>query len=225
VLLGALAGLAGCAAAGPAPSIPLPLSDTLPGERRVTVLRHGESIASARGVLSTSVPGEGLTYEGSARAARAAIAMKNREFDALFSSPLARATETAAAFAATAALPMVPLTGLQEISAGDYEGMSAAQYGPEFAAFVDTWSRGQLDLRIPGGESGHEFMGRMDAAVAQAAAAGVNSLVISHGEAIRCWAGNRLAPSGALHLGYTGFIVLQPDASAWRIVEARPDGF
>lgn len=193
----------------------------------VTLLRHGESIASAQGILSTARPGLGLTAQGLAEAQRVAGVLAVRGYDSVFSSPLTRATQTAAALAAPTRASVTVLDGLAEVSAGSYEGLPATEYGAAFQAYVDNWTRGALDYRVPGGESGHEFLARMDAAMAQiAAAAGRNTLVVSHGEAIRAWAGNRVLDASAadVQLGYNGFVTLRADASGWELVESYPDG-
>ncbi len=193
----------------------------------VTLLRHGESIASAQGILSTVKPGLGLTERGRAEARRAAAVLAVRGYDAVVSSPLTRATETAAALAEVTGNEVVVLDGLAEISAGSYEGRSTSEYGTDFLAYVDAWTRGALDYRIPGGESGHEFMARLDASMAQILAAGRrNVLAVSHGEAIRAWASNRLLDPAAenVKLGYNGFLVLRAEPDGWQLTEASPDG-
>jgi broad specificity phosphatase PhoE len=228
VLLGALVGLAGCAPGERSTPAPATIPATAAASRRVTLLRHGESLASARGILSTVAPGEGLTDRGSMQAAQAADAMLQRGFDAVFSSPLARAAETAAAFASRNGGSVVTLEGAEEIHAGDYEGHRADQYGQAFLSVVDAWTHGDLDPRIPGGESGQEFLSRMDAAMAKVLESGAaNALVVSHGEAIRCWSANRVASISSyddVEVGYTGFLVLQSVLSGWQLVETNPDG-
>lgn len=230
MMLGSLGALVGCSRTASTPSgTPSARFTSLSGQSAttVTLLRHGESIGSAQGVLSTANPGQGLTQRGLAEAKRAAAALAAREYDAVVSSPLTRATQTAAAFVQSTGSEVVVLAGLAEVSAGSYEGRSASEYGSDFLAYVDAWTRGELDHRIPGGESGHEFLARMDAAMIQILSAdGRNVLAVSHGEAIRAWAGNRVLDATAedLRLGYNGFVVLRADPDGWQLTEAFPDG-
>lgn len=228
VLVGSLTVLVGCSATAPTSSGPTPDGvASLDGPATVTLLRHGESIASARGILSTVNPGQGLTQQGAAEAKRVAGVLAARGYGAIFTSPLARASQTAAAFAEVTGADVVVLDGLAEISAGAYEGHSASEYGADYLEHVDAWARGELDGSIPGGESGGEFLARMDAAMTQVLDTDArNVLVVSHGEAIRVWAGNRVlgATADAVRLGYNGFATLRPAPSGWQLTEARPEG-
>ncbi len=225
LLLGGLAAVVGCAATEPSQQGFAPPSATVPATRTVTLMRHGESIASASGILSTASPGLGLTQTGVDQAQRAASVMAGRGFDGLFSSPLARATQTANVFTSEGGLQVIPVDGLAEITAGAFEGRSAASFGADFLAIVDGWLDGDLETRVPGGESGQAFLARMDAALGEVTGSGArNALVVSHGEAIRCWAGSRILAVNPddLRLGHTGFLVLSHDSSGWQLVEAQP---
>ena len=196
-------------------------------ESTVTLLRHGESMASAAGLVSTAIPGQGLTGVGHGQAQRAATGLATRGFDAIYSSPLARARETADAFALLTGASVTTLDGLAEVTAGDYEGEPASAVAEPFRAVLDEWVRGALDVRVPGGESGAEFLARMDAALAQITAVASTSLVVSHGEAIRCWATLRVPVPNAddLQLGYTGYLTLGRNYGQWQLLESMPSGW
>lgn len=54
------------------------------------------------------------------------------------------------------------------------------------------WAAGETALRMPGGESGAEALGRFDTVVAEAAATGAGTVaMVSHGAAIRVWTAAR----------------------------------
>lgn len=231
VLMVAAAALAGCSSAS-APSTTVPSTSrgttgAAQGRATVTLLRHGESIASAAGVVSTAVPGQGLTARGRDQAQRAASALATRGFDAVFGSPLARARETADAFTPVTGRPVITLDGLAEVTAGDFEGRPAGEVSEPFFAVLDDWQRGDLQARVPGGESGAEFLLRMDDALAQVSAAAPNALVVGHGEAIRCWTMLRVPSmqAGDLQLRPTGYVVVTREGGSWRADEVAPDGF
>ncbi|WP_298131577.1 histidine phosphatase family protein [Micropruina sp.] len=225
-LIGSLAVLAGCSTPLPAPSARRDSASF--AAVTLTLLRHGESISSVRGILSTAVPGDGLTAHGADQARLAAQALGVRDFDAVYASPLARATETAEAFTIGRGTSVLGLPGVREISAGAYEGRPARDYGADFVAIVDSWARGALNVRVPGGESGYEFLYRMDAALATVFESGASRpLVVSHGEALRCWLHNRMGAvdDQDLSLDSTGYVVVTLDDAGWKVVEVRPDGY
>lgn len=224
MLLGGLVLVTGCA--GPdAPRTPAGISRSATDTATVSLLRHGESIASVAGILSTAVPGQGLTEAGHAQAGRAASGLVGRGFDLIVSSPLARARETADAFATATGLPVTVLDGLAEVTAGDFEGLPVSAVAEDFLSVEERWLQGELDARIPGGESGTEFLARMDAALAQVVAAATTALVVSHGEAIRCWIALRVQDAAEVQLAPTGLVVLRSQESGWRLIEAVAAGF
>jgi hypothetical protein len=86
-------------------------------------VRHGQSVANADGLLSTSVPGPELTELGQQQAqAVAQLLEPGAPYAGLYASELIRTQETAAPLAQ--ALDMHPqiLPGLNEIGAGIYQG-------------------------------------------------------------------------------------------------------
>jgi broad specificity phosphatase PhoE len=112
---------------------------------------------------------------------------------------------------------------------------------------VFAWSAGELDRRMPAGPSGHDFFDRYDAAIEEiAVAAGTAGqpgtepgadlagtvAVVSHGAAIRVWAGLRASnvePGFAARhvLANTGIVALEGDPDAgWQLIhwDASPVG-
>ncbi|TDC60093.1 histidine phosphatase family protein, partial [Streptomyces hainanensis] len=55
------------------------------------------------------------------------------------------------------------------------------------------WASGRSGVRMPGGESGVEALGRFDAVVAEAASAGAAVALVGHGSMIRVWTAARVA--------------------------------
>ena len=87
------------------------------------------------------------------------------------------------------------------------------------------WSLGDLDIRLPGAESGTEVFARYDEVIDEIARSGVGTAaVFSHGTVIRTWAatraGNLSADFAASRpLTNTGVVVLEGSPRAgWRAV-------
>ncbi|GAA1447488.1 histidine phosphatase family protein [Leifsonia poae] len=205
---------------------------------RLLLIRHGQTPDNVRGAIGTIAPGPRLTALGTRQAKALPAALADQRIDALSVSTLVRTQLTARPLAAARGLKPLVIDGLREIQAGDLEGKhdrdSVAIYLKTFLA----WASGQLDARMPGAESGHEFFRRYDAAVERAIAAdasgdaGRTVAVVSHGAAIRTWvglrAGNIEADFVREHmLSNTGLVVVDGDPeSGWRLLdwESEPVG-
>jgi probable phosphoglycerate mutase len=195
---------------------------------RLLLLRHGQTHGNTAGALDTAVPGLDLTELGRQQAEAAARALVERGVDQIFVSPLARTHQTAAPLGQLLGLRPQVLDGLREISAGDYEMADDHDSVAGYIGTVADWIEGRLGTRMPGGESGHEFLERFDHAVAEIHRALVESgahgaLVVSHGAALRTWVSARV-PGVESHaratdpLHNTACIELAGDpVSGWRI--------
>jgi len=214
---------------------------------RLVLLRHGQTNANVLGQLDTAVPGDPLTDLGhrQAEAAPAGLAALGIVPEALFVSTLVRTQQTAVPLARATGLTPVVLDGLKEIQAGDLEMLDDHRSQGEYNATAFAWAHGDLNVRMPGGESGHGFFARYDAAIrdvvaahsaACGSAAGRSSqsrqtvIVVSHGAAIRTWVAARCldtdgAFAGDHQLDNTAFAVLTSiDDSSRDAERARTSG-
>jgi probable phosphoglycerate mutase len=87
---------------------------------------------------------------------------------------------------------------------------------------VFAWATGDRNRRMPGGESGHEFFARFDAALEEVAASDAqDALVVSHGAAIRCWSATVEGADPAFladrPLPNTAIVAVEGAPGAWRM--------
>lgn len=195
---------------------------------RLILMRHGQTGSNERGALDTAVPGAVLTDLGLRQATEAVPHLVARGVTSVFSSELTRARQTASALAEHLRTEAAVVSGLREIGAGDLEMRSDPDAIRGYAHTVLTWLSGALDERMPGGESGHEFLSRYDDAVdalaEQASGHGHDTVVaVSHGAAIGTWvhgrAVNRATWSETPRLRNTGIVALEGEPGQWRISE------
>lgn len=192
---------------------------------RLLLVRHGQISSNVRGVLDTAVPGPALTALGEEQARALPAVLGDESIGGLWVSSALRAQQTAEPLARRLRIAPVERHGIREISAGHLE-MSGRR--ADIATYLDTvvaWAGGDLERRMPGGEAGHEFFDRydrvVDEAVAAGSAAGGDAVVlVSHGAAIRCWAGSRaenltLRNTAQLALDNTGVVVLAQTDRGW----------
>ena len=157
---------------------------------RLYLTRHGQTSANVGRLLDTAVPGRHLTDLGRQQAVALAGRLRGENLAAIYTSDLTRAQQTAAPLAETLGLEVVTLGGLREIQAGDWE--LTTDWMP-FVEAVGRWSTDPTE-RIPGGETGVEFMTRYDDALRRIVADGhPSALAVSHGAAMRVWCAAALA--------------------------------
>jgi broad specificity phosphatase PhoE len=139
----------------------------------ILCLRHAESenvFAGASGV----VPLAPLTERGRAQAAALADEVR---VSRVYVSRAVRARQTAEVLDA----PITVLPQLAEMSIGRREGQIDAGLREETAEVLRAWVvDGDLDRRVADGETGHEVLARMTAALTRVVAEGGSPAVIGH---------------------------------------------
>lgn len=197
---------------------------------RLLLVRHGQTHSNIAHALDTAYPGAELTDLGRQQAERLAASLAGERIHVVAASTLLRAQQTAAPVAEARGLPVMTLEGLREIGAADLEMRTDRDSIDAFRQVMASWATGELDVEMPGGTSGHEFLGRFDEAIqaiediGEALSAGaVTALAVSHGSAIRTWIATHCegvdAPGIArTNLVNTGmFIVEGSSRSGWRL--------
>ena len=153
---------------------------------RLFLVRHGSTAATEEDRFSGSTGAE-LSEEGRWQAARLGERLSPQNIAAVYSSPLARAVETARIIAGHCRLEPVARDGLREIGHGHWAGMKREdverQFGPEYA----TWEADPFTFAPAGGESGVAVLARALPVIRDIVAAhhGSQVLVVSHKATLR----------------------------------------
>ncbi|PPF52302.1 histidine phosphatase family protein [Rathayibacter sp. AY1C2] len=191
---------------------------------RLLLIRHGQTPSNVAGLLDTRIPGPGLTDLGRTQAAALPGRLAGEGIGALLVSTMVRTHETAAPLAAALGLEPMERDGIREVAAAGLEMRGDDAAVEEYMGTVFRWAGGETSIRLAGGETGDEFAARYDAVVAEAEALGHEVVaLISHGAAIRCWAGLRSLDLDARFiadhlLDNTGVVVLEGSGDAWTLV-------
>lgn len=195
---------------------------------KLLLIRHGQTPGNVLGQLDTAHPGPGLTDLGERQAEALSRSLANEPIEALYASTLVRTQITAVPLGRVHSLDVEVLDGLHEIEAGSLEKRTDHESHKRYMGTVFSWAEGDLDRRMPAGPDGHGFFARYDAAIAQVVkrSSGTDATVavVSHGAAIRTWAGRRA--EGADHefaarhvLANTGIVALEGDPDGgWRLI-------
>lgn len=151
------------------------------------LIRHGESVSNAAGRVQgqedvdLSAVGE-RQAEAVAAWSRGLVASGGAGVEEIWSSPLARARQTAERIAATLGLPLLIADDLRELHAGIFQGHLWADLEERFPAEVARWRSGDADYAIPGGESRAQLAARGRAVLESLAARPVTAMiVVAHG--------------------------------------------
>jgi probable phosphoglycerate mutase len=196
---------------------------------RLVLVRHGQTDANVARALDSRPPGFPLNALGLEQAERAADRLAAEPVVAVYASVAPRARQTAAPIAARHGLTVEVVQDIHEIFCGDYEGRADHEARQHFDGVYGRWVKGELDLRMPGGESAAEVRDRVLPVLhtlwrrhAESPDAAV--VVVSHGGAIQQaaramiddYASTRYVPN-------TGRVELVPvpgavnGAPAWRL--------
>jgi probable phosphoglycerate mutase len=191
---------------------------------RLTLVRHGQTDSNVRRALDSRPPGAPLNGLGRTQAAELAQRLAGEPVTAVHASTALRAQQTAAPVAAAHGLDVSVLHGVHEIFVGDLEGRADQPAREVFEEVYQSWQRGELDARLPGGESARELRERFVTAVEQITAAATGTVVlVSHGAAIRLGAAALLGDTTEnAYLGNTGIVVLEAGVGGWRVEHWDP---
>jgi probable phosphoglycerate mutase len=159
----------------------------VPASRHTTLLlvRHGGTTAGADHFAgSIDVP---LSDDGLAQAAALSRRLAEVRIDAMYSSPLQRAMQTANAIASAHGMTPQPNPDLREIAHGHWEGRSISDVKSCFADEYAAYEREPLTFAPSGGEPGAAVLARVLPAIRQIVErhAGQTVLAVSHKATIR----------------------------------------
>ena len=162
---------------------------------RVFVARHGETEWNRTGRWQGQ-SGPGLNRTGRSQAEALAGRLAALGIDALYSSDLARARETAELVAAaTGTVPTLD-AGLREVDVGDWRGLTRDEVAQRDPEAFGRWLKGESGWH--GGETYDQMHQRVVAAVESivSTASGMRLAVISHGGAVRALAAHAVGLPG-----------------------------
>jgi probable phosphoglycerate mutase len=157
----------------------------------VLLVRHGETAWNAERRLQghLDIP---LNVEGMRQAVAVARALSTEKIDAVISSDLQRASQTAQAIAATHQLPVQVERALRERCYGGFEGLLYAEIEQRFPREFAKWQAREVDAVLPAGanrgESFRAFYERTTMAIGARAARcpGQTIVLVAHGGVLEC---------------------------------------
>lgn len=188
------------------------------------LLRHGETEWNHSGRWQGQDANTQLTERGRVQARIVARRLSAYPIEAIYSSDLSRAFETAQIVGAILRLEPLPVPGLRESDIGAWTGLTWEEITARFPEQVAAMFAGQ-DVRRGGGETNRELAERLILAVDAIIARhpGQTVLVVSHGAALRSLIAEVIGASlSQLHRiaigGNTAISVVRMEHGALRLV-------
>jgi len=117
--------------------------------RGLIFIRHAETDLAGTFCGHTDPP---INARGRTQAAELIERLRSEPFDAIYSSDLRRAVETATSLARTFAVPCTTTPNLREIYFGDWEAMTWNEIEERDIDYARRWTESFPDLAAPGGE-------------------------------------------------------------------------
>jgi len=119
----------------------------------IILVRHGETAWNQTRRIQGGGSNTRLNENGRKQAECLADRLKDERIEAIYSSPLKRAMETARPIAEKYGFEVNVEPSLKEIEAGELEGVLLSELGERFSQVLTATGRGSALPKIPGGES------------------------------------------------------------------------
>ena len=186
---------------------------------RLVLLRHGQSYGNVERRLDTRPPGAELTQLGRDQARSFARGYGRPAM--LAHSVAIRAHQTAAVIGTEVEMAATEVVGIHEVQVGVLENRKDDDAVAEFNAIYERWHHGELDVALPGGETGNDVLDRCVAVLTDLRMRFLDYddwngdiVVVSHGAAIRLTAAVLAGVDGNFaldnHLDNAESVVLAP---------------
>jgi probable phosphoglycerate mutase len=157
----------------------------------IVLIRHGETAWNAERRLQGHID-IALNDEGLRQAGALAVALAAERFDAVISSDLQRAHQTAHAVAGLQGIPLLTDARLRERCFGGFEGLLYSEIEQRFPREFAAWQARDVDSVMPpgarAGETFRQFYDRCVGAIAAHAGKhpGKKLALVAHGGVLEC---------------------------------------
>ena len=118
---------------------------------KLLLVRHGETQWNHEG-RALGRGEQRLTDAGREQASAVARVLSRENIEAIYSSPLKRALETAKTIGSVLGLPVKVSEELVEVDAGELEGLTSEEMRTRYPDFMALWDRDPGNAVMPGGE-------------------------------------------------------------------------
>lgn len=187
---------------------------------KVYLVRHGQTEWNKKLTFRgrVDIP---LNEAGHMEAQALSHALKDKNIEAIYTSPLKRSIETAQPVAKFFHLEIVPVQGLIDINYGDWEGLSFHEVKKRYGDQYKGWEKSPDLIRFPNGETLDEAKERSFRAFKNIAKENPEKsiLIIPHRVI------NKILLCALLNLGSSHFWEIKQDTGCINLIEYAEDRF
>ena len=126
----------------------------------VLMVRHGEIPSNIKKVYA-GMSSESLTEKGVRQAIEVSGKLKKHEVNAVYSSPVQRALQTAQIISEGIGMDLRVDNAFREMVLGPWEGMSESEVAQKYSEEWAIWKSRPAELRLPGRETLDELLKRV----------------------------------------------------------------
>jgi broad specificity phosphatase PhoE len=145
------------------------------------LVRHGESTFNAEGRIQGQLDTP-LSSLGRRQATAVAEHFRGKRIDAIYTSPLSRARQTAEPIGVALELNLQTDSRLMEINAGVFQGLVWSEISERYPEAAVAWKSHTPTFRIPQGESRADLMARAEEVLREIRATDHDqAIVVAHG--------------------------------------------
>ncbi len=150
------------------------------------LIRHGQTMENRQGIIQGQ-RNTLLDALGIRQAECAAQRLAAERFDAIYSSDLARAMDTAGAIASHYNMEIIPCPALREWNLGELEGRPRCELEEQYEELIKSFNFDYNDIQAPGGESRAELNRRVATCLDELAQrhTGQKLLLVTHAGTMR----------------------------------------
>ncbi len=187
---------------------------------RVILVRHGETDWNREEVFRGRIDIK-LNLEGHKQAEMVGLTLKDYKIEAVYSSPLKRAVETAFHISKLHNLPVKEVDGFIDMDFGEWQGLSRVEVEKGFKEIWNKWQQEPHKARIPKGEALSEIRERTIMALKDIISKHANGtlVVVSHRVP------NKVLLLGILGLDNSYFWQIRQDPCCLNIFSYKEKGF
>jgi broad specificity phosphatase PhoE len=150
---------------------------------KLILVRHGETLWNRENRIQGHTDVE-LSDYGRMQVEKLALSMVKDKIDAIYSSPLKRAYDTAQAIARFHDTEIKVEPKLRELNHGDFESLTIQELKESHGAFLKEWIENPASVFMPNGESLAQVQERVWDVMGMILETSRDTLVVSHGMAI-----------------------------------------
>ncbi len=186
---------------------------------KLFLVRHGETVwnSERRYIGRTDLP---LSEEGIKQARSLANRFSKEKVEAIFTSPLKRAIQTAEIISKETGLKTVVFPELIEVDFGDWEGLTYEEIKQKFGDLIDNWLFRPSKVEIPSGEKWESVTKRVKSFFDEMSKRSEETaLVITHGGVIKTIISLILNHE---RIPFASFLISNSSVSAIGLADSRP---